>query len=289
MSNMNINLSDPIQLLILTVIINILTIVLGILVVTIMSASFIGVVGGVLLLFGAIALTSSIVYESSTLAFIGLGLTFWGVLLLFVKPVKYVKSKLLDSSAISSLAAIDRIITDLNHEEKGIYLPARYLKGLKGGIVFIPSEKTVTIPPIEEVAKERVFLENPKGICLTPPGLALANLYEKELGKDFVKTDLNYLQNNLPKLFIEDLEIAEALEINTDDHVVHVKITGSIYQDICEEVRKLKNICGSIGCPLCSSLACALARSTGKPVVIEKSELSTNGKVIETYYKILEE
>jgi len=65
-------------------------------------------------------------------------------------------------------------------------------------------------------------------------------------------------------------------------------MTETIYRDICNEIRKLPNICSSFGCPLCSSVACALARASGKPVVIEKIELSTDGKVIEAYYRILE-
>ena len=287
---MNINLSDPIQLLVFTVIINILVTALGIFTATmIINASVVGIAGGILLLLGAIALASSILYESSIPAFIGLGLAFWGALLLFIKPTRYVKSSLMDSTAISSLTNIDRLITDLNYEGKGIYLPPKYLKALKSGIVFIPSEKAVTIPPVEEVAKGKVFLKNPQGICLTPPGLGLANLYEEELGTDFTKVDLNYLQNNLPKLFIEGLEIAEDLEMSMEDDIIHTKITGSIYKDSCNEARKLPNICNSLGCPLCSSIACALTRSTGKPVIIEKHEFPQDGKIIEVYYRIIEE
>ena len=245
-------------------------------------------VGYILLLSGAIALVTSILYSSSILAFIGLGLTFWGALLLFIKPAKYVKASLLDSTAISSLTTIDQIITDLNYKGKAIYLPPRYLKTPKGGIVFIPSKKNLIIPPVEEVAKEKVFLKNPKGICLTPPGLDLANLYENELGKDFAKVDLNYLQNNLPKLFMEDLETAEDLEINVEDNMIQAKITGSIYKDLCKEARKLSNVCNSIGCPICSSIAIALTRATGKPVIIEKIEIPTDGKTIKANFQLLE-
>jgi hypothetical protein len=249
-----------------------------------------GVAGYILLLYGAMAIASSIFYTSSILAFIGLGLTFWGVLFLFVRPVRYVKSSLLASTSFSSLVTIDRVIADLNYKGKGIYLPPRYLKGLKEGTVFVSSEKDTTVPTVEEVAKEKVFLKNPAGICLTPSGLDLANLFEMELGADFAKVDLNYLQDNLPKLFIEGLEIANDFEMNVHDNLIHVKITESVYKDFCNEVRtKLSNVCRSFGCPLCSSIACALTRSTGKPIIIERIEPSTYGKVVEAYYRILEE
>ena len=119
--------------------------------------------------------------------------------------------------------------------------------------------------------------------------MGLVNLFENELGTNFAKVDLKYLQNNLPKLFIEGLEIAEDFEMNVQSKIVHVRITGSIYNDSCREVRKLPNVCNSIGCPLCSSVACALTRATGKPVIIEKNQPSKDGKTIEAYYKILEE
>jgi len=242
-----------------------------------------------LLLTGTLALVVSILYSSSTLAFIGLGLTFWGALLLFVRPTKYVKASLVDSTAVSSLTSLNQIITELNFKGKAVYLPPKHLKETKGGTLFIPSKKELTIPPAEKAAEEKVFLRNPKGIRLTPPGLGLANLYEKELRKNFTKVNLNYLQNNLPKLFIEDLEIAEDFEMNIEDNKIHVKITGSIYNDLCNEVRKLSNTCSSFGCPLCSSIAVALTRATGKPVLVENIEVSDDDKTIEAHYRLIEE
>lgn len=241
-----------------------------------------------LLISGTIALVTSIVSSSSILAFTGLGLTFWGALLLYIKPTKYVKTSLLDSTAISSLKTIDQIITDLNYTGKAIYLSPRYVKDLKGGKVFIPSKEGLVIPPAEEIAEEKVFLKNPKGMCLTPPGLDLANLYENELKKDFAEVDLNYLQNNLPKLFTEDLEIAEDLEINIENNMIRAKITGSINKDLCNETRELPNICGSLGCPICSSIAIALTRTTGKSVIIEKTEVPKDGETIEANFRLLE-
>jgi len=248
-----------------------------------------GLAGYILLLWGAMAIASSIVYTSSILAFIGLGLTFWGALLRFARPVRYVKSSLLDSTAVSTLTTLNRVMADLNYKGNGIYLPPRYLKDLKEGTVFIPYEKEIITPTMEELAQEKVFLRNPNGVCLTPPGLGLANLFEKELGTSFSKVDLDYLQNKLPKLFIEGLEIAEGFEMNTHGDTTHVRITESIYKDLCNEVRNLSsNVCSSLGCALCSSIACALTRATGKPVIIENNQISENGRTIEANYRTLE-
>lgn len=67
----------------------------------------------------------SLVFASTILALIGLGLTFWGALLLFVRPRSYVRSDLVDSTVLSSLKTIQRVIVGLGYEENGIYIPTR--------------------------------------------------------------------------------------------------------------------------------------------------------------------
>lgn len=245
-------------------------------------------VGYIFLSFGIIALALSIIYNSSILAFIGLGLTLWGGLFLFIKPVRYVKANLLDSTAISSLTAIDKILTELDYHGKGIYLPPRRLKERKEVVIFVPKKKRILIPQPKEVAQGKVFI-NPDGIYLPPLGQGLLTLYEKELGTDLTKVNLNYLRTNLPKLLIEDLELLEDLEISTHQDSVHVKMIGSVYESLCNQVRNHTNICSRLGCPLCSSIACALAKATGKAVVIERNEPSTDGKTVETWYHLIED
>lgn len=247
-----------------------------------------GKIGYLLLFFGAIALVLSIIYTSYVPAFVGISLTFWGALFLFIKPTKYVKANLLESTAISTFTNINRIIANMNYKGKGIYLPPQYSKGSKDGKVFIPTKEESTIPPVKEVTQEKLFLENPKGICLTPSGLDLTNMFEYELGADFTKSSLEYLQNSLPKLFIEGLEIAETFEMKKRESTIHVTISNSIYIDFCSEAKILtKNACSSFACPLCSSIACALTRVTGKPVIIKKNSISADRKTMHIYYQIL--
>lgn len=244
-----------------------------------------GAIGYLLLFLGATALIASVIFTSSILAFIGLGLTFWGALLLFIRPTKYIRGELLDSTVISSLSAVDKVISEIKYQGKGIYLPPRHLKGLSEVMVYIPAKDKVEIPPVEEMA-EKVFLKNPDGLCLPSAGAGLMSLYEKELGVNFSKVDLDYLQINLPKLFIEDLEMLEDFEISLDEDTVQVKMKGSIYQDLCNQVSELKHVCQSYGCPLCASIACALTKSTGKPLQIEKVTHSKN--VIEAQYRFVD-
>jgi hypothetical protein len=245
-------------------------------------------VGYVFLCFGIIAFALSIIYGSSILAFIGLGLALWGGLFLFIKPSRYVKVNLLNSAIISSLTAIDEILTELNYHGQGIHLSPRQLKALKEVVVFIPTREGILVPKTQEVAQEKVFI-NPQGIFLTPPGQGLLSLYEKQLGIDLLKTNLDYLITNLPKLLVEDLEIVEELQISQYEDKVYIKIREPIYKGLCSQVKNHTNICLRLGCPLCSSIACAIAKASGKAVVFERHEFSADGKTIEIWYRLIED
>jgi len=266
-------------------------------------------IGYILLVFGTLSLIFAVFYEHVILAFIGLGLTFWGALLLFIRSEKYVKEKLLSSTTLPTLTDINRIFAELEYQGKGIYLPPKYFKNPETSKVYMTQNKNTNLPTPEEIQQQEneLFLTNPEAALITPPGYSLSKLFEKTLGKSFTKTDLEYLQQNLPKIFIEDLEIAENLEIQIEPSkaaekvadsvslihlkhdIIHVKITNAIYKDLCKEARKLSHICGTIGCPICSAIACAITKASGKPVTIEKTECTENGKVMEAHYKILEE
>jgi hypothetical protein len=240
---------------------------------------------------GAAVLVSSMIFSSSVWAIVGLVLTFWGIFFFFLKPTSLVKADLLDSASYSLLENVHRLVSEFGLKGKGVYLPTRYLEDLSSGLVFIPAKDEVYVPTVDEVveAEKRIFLKNPSGVFFVASGVALANLFERELGTSFAKVDLEYLMRNLPRVFVEALEISEDFDIGIEGGKVHVRIEGSVYKDLCEEFRRLSRVCGSFGCPLCSSIACALARTSGRPVVMDRNEFSRDGNVIDVYYRVLEE
>jgi len=175
-----------------------------------------GKIGYILLFFGAITLVLSMVYSSNVSAFVGISLIFWGALLLFITPTNYIKRSLLEPTSASTFANINKILSNLNYNGKGIYLPPQYNKESEGGTVFIPTKTdNDSIPSVKEVAQNKLFIENPKGICLTPSGLELTNLFEEELGIDFQECNIECLKDELQKLFVEGLEIADSFELKT--------------------------------------------------------------------------
>ena len=252
-------------------------------------------IGLAFLILGALALGGSYVATSTVLAFTGLGLAFWGALFLFARPVRFVRGSLLDSTAISSYTTIDRIIEDLGYKGKPVYIPPypkeaylpEYLKSLKEMVIFIPAEDVVVAPTIEEMAKKQFLLRNPKGICIAPPGYGLVDLFEKELKAEFTEINLDTLCNNLPTVIVNDLELAKEVELGSEDNLIHLKMVDSIYKELFQPEHDLKSI-HTIGCPLTSAIACALAKSTAKLVTLVRDSVSQDFRAIEVWYQTLE-
>jgi hypothetical protein len=238
----------------------------------------------ILLGVGAAALVTSIVYVSSILAFVGLGLTFWGVLLLYVKTQGYT-SKVLDASVLPSLYTLSQLVQEFDFKGNPVYLPPKYFEDPEVTKIYIPKQKKAGLPKPEEIQKHEshLFLKNPQGILMTPPGAELTKLFEETLETSFTTVDLEYLQEHLPKLFVEDLEIAEDLEFQRKEDTINAKITNSIYKDLTN----LPPVIERIGSPIYSAIACAITKATGKPVTIEKTEVSEDGETIDVKFRIM--
>jgi len=252
--------------------------------------SSIHIAGWGLIGFGAIALTTSIIYSSLILAFIGLGLVFWGIIINYITTEEYVKKTLLDTTTLPSLTIIDEMLKELNYNSKAVYLPPKYLREIESNKIYIPKHEGTKLPTPEQILQEdKTFIRNPEAIVLTPLGNELTKLFEKTLNTSFAKVDLAYLVQEIPKLLIEDLEIAENIKIEIENSIVRVRMENSIYKDICKESEKLSGMFRSLGCPISSAIACTLAKATGRPVIVSKHQTSEDGKIIDVEYELLEE
>lgn len=256
-----------------------------------------GKIGILFMVPGALSLIFSILNNSQILGFIGLGLTFWGALFFFVRPIRYVKSSLLDSTAVSSYSTIDRVVKGLKYKgmraryyippyPKDVYLP-EHLKGLKDMIVFISADKNADMPSVVEMAESKFLLENPRGICVAPPGLGLLTRFEKEFRTDITKLEISELCESLPQLILENFQLAKEIEMKIEKNRVHLKISDSIYKNLYSREENLKSV-HSLGCPLVSAIACAIAKTTGKIVTIYQDRISPDGQIIEVWYRFTE-
>lgn len=253
-----------------------------------------GIISLVFAVPGALCLALSILVTSQVLAFIGLGLTFWGAIFFLVRPVTYVRGSLLGITSISLYSTIDRIIKDLNCKGKALYVPPYpkevylpdHLKGLKDTIVFISVGETSGLPSIEEIARSKFMTKNPKGICLIPPGSGFLDQIEKTLRTDITKMSLEDLCETLPQLIRENFQLAKEIEMKTENNQVTLKATNSIYKDLYME-QGLKTV-RLIGCPLASAVASAIAKTTGKPVSLKSVNVSPGAETVEVSYALIE-
>jgi hypothetical protein len=243
---------------------------------------------------GVLSLGVSVLKDSQALAFIGLGLTFWGALFLFMKPATYVEASVLESTAISTYTLIDRAMKELKQKTKAYYIPSYpeegfvpdHLKGLKDTVVFVPAETGGILPSIEQMAAGKFNVLNPKGICLTPPGLELLARIERETRKETSKLEFDEFCETLPAIILGSLQLAKGIEIKNEVGQVTLKLTDSIYKNLYtnQQIRSVH----VIGCPLVSAIACAISKTTGKIVTIQKDLVSPDKDTIMISYCIME-
>jgi hypothetical protein len=242
-----------------------------------------------MLALGIILIGLSVFYYSSVSSIIGLALTFWGAILLYITPSKHVPLQLLNAVATSTLVNIENLLEESKLYEKGIYLSPKHLADYESSLIFIPATKDQKIPKAEQTSNKKLYCKDPTGVLLTPPGLALSKLIEKEYGQSFTKTDLITLKEKLPKLLIEDLEIAEQVTVKSQNNTITLSIKNTVFTQISAEAKNLQRVQNSIGNVLSSALACIFAKSAGKPVSIENEELTENGQSLQIKLHMIEE
>jgi uncharacterized membrane protein len=245
----------------------------------------------ILITTGAVAIFISVIYSWPILAFIGLGLLFWGITFTYVRTEEYARKILLDTTASSQQATLNQIIKELRYEGDVIYLPPKYFSDPETNKAFIPEQKNSPLPKPEQIQRQEqdFVIEEPPGVLFTPPGAELSKLFERTLETRFENVDLGYLQQNLPKLFVEDLEISQNLEMETEANKIRVQIENSVYKAPNTETEQPATIYSRLGSPLSSAIACAVAKATGKPIIMEKEQNSNHGRNVTIEYRILDE
>ena len=223
---------------------------------------------------GVAILFLSINFNSSVLAFIGLGLVFWGAILLFIRSNRYVKEDLLLTATKSSLSTLRQFILELGYKGKGVYLPPKYLRDFESSKVFITKTSQFVLPLITQIQDSNTLIvKDPEGILVTPPGYDLSLLFEKTLGINFIQKDLAFIKINLRRLIVEDLEIAQNIEMKISEELIEVTIEDSVYKNM-----------GTLS----SAIACILAKTSGKLVIIANREISKNSKIVYLSYRLFE-
>jgi len=235
---------------------------------------------------GILLVVVSAFYVSSFLAVIGVTMVFWGVVLLYITPTKHVPLTFLDAALISATSNIERTLVEANLLEKGKYLPPNFARDFESSIIIIPEQPGQPLPRPEEIAEEKLLPPGKNFMFITPPGLGLSKIFEKELGVSFTKTNMDFVQKKLPRLLVENLELAQTVDLQIQNDTVTLELTGNVLKEICRETRKQPRTHSQVGCLLSSAVACVLAEASGKVVTIQKDEESDDGKTTTIEYRM---
>ena len=228
----------------------------------------------------------SVFSGSQIICFIGLGLTFWGALFVLAPPTKHVEASFLVTSSLPGYMNLDRMLNCLISKNEAYNIPPcpddvslpEHLKGLKEMVTFIPAIYTDGIAEIEDIAKGKFLVDKPKGLLITSPGVSLLDKIEKKHKTDFAKIPPSELDVILPGSF-SSLYLAKEIEMTTNENEIILRINGSLYKNLYSPKYNLKSI-KLLGCPLVNAIACAIAKSTGKPTKIQELKTTSKGKSI---------
>jgi len=235
----------------------------------------------------------SVLLGSQIISIIGLGLIFWGALFLLTPPPKHVEASFLITSSLPDYMTIDRMLKYLIPKNEAynippcprdIYLP-EHLEGLKEMVTFIPAEHTNGIAEIEDIARGEFLIEKPKGLLIASPGVGLLDKIEQKHKIDFTKIPLSEVEGALLN-FLDELYLAKKIDISINENEVTLKINDSLYKNLYNQENNLKSVF-LLGCPLVNTAACAIAKSAGKPTMIQEIKTTPNGNTITATFKII--
>lgn len=229
------------------------------------------IIGSSLLLISIISLIFAYLSKDVLLEGMSIVAFFFGVGLLLISSERYVKSDVATIVTTSPLLSLHAMLHQLRGRGPSVYLPP--VQDEKVGKLFVPWESNVTVsfPTFEEVVQERVFIPE-KGALLLPVGSQLVSLMEEELGPDFVRGSLKKTLEIIKRTLTLKTGLAQRAEFNIrGPNHIELVITGSAYSQICRGIEKKGDLCNLLGCPICSMIATLVAKTTGEPVVMEKS------------------
>jgi hypothetical protein len=236
---------------------------------------------------GFFELLFSTFFASSNLAFLGLGLIFFGAVLGYIRTEGYTQKVLLDSTVLSQVVGSNEIKQKLGYNGWAIYLPPKYFRDPDVQKVYVTKQRDTSLPTPEQVRDPNFLLNDVNGILFTPSGAELARLFERTIEMNFLGADFGYLQRNLPKVFV-DLEIARNIVLKNEGSSIKVTIED------CRFVTPFESQLSSEGLsvqdsPIVSAIACALAKATGQPLIITTERVSPNGRNVTIEYYLLDD
>ncbi len=235
---------------------------------------------------GAVCLTLSYLSSSTILTFIGLGLTLWGLLLIYVTQPSSIPRKVFDVLSFSMLKSIDAIVNELYDGDSVLHFYHTDRNGLAQGYIYFTHRPNGAVRNHVQLNSQEISQNDPDGtFIIFSPSQGLLDLFEKELNVNLAKIDFPFLERTLPDILVEDLKLVDHFLIEANDDTFAIRFSGEPSVHLCRLINEKSKIGYRIGCPVCSVLALALSKFTGRPIRIKQTITEGDGSNIRTVYE----
>ena len=234
---------------------------------------------------GAGCLTISYLSSSVILTFIGLGLTLWGLLLFYISQPKSIPRKVFDVLSFSMLRSIDAIVDESYHGESVVHFYDANRNSLAKGYIYFAHKPNGAVQNYVQLNSQEISKNDLDGTFILSPSQGLLDLFEKELNVNLAKIDFPFLERALPDILVEELKLVDYFLIESNDDTFAIQFSGEPSVHLCRLINEKSEIGYRIGCPVCSVLALALSKSTGRPIRIKQTITEGDGSNIRTVYE----
>ena len=227
---------------------------------------------------GLVGFVSYLMEIIPMLAF-GLASLLIGIMILYLpESNRSITSKLATDSSLPSLLNTEKLLEDLDLDERGIYIPVSGMGVCPKVFVPLVQTRATERPPVGLSSSSRIFVtvgKNPedRGILLDAPGSQILSSLERSLGRDLAEIPLEDLQTNLDSAF-RTLDIAKATTLTYQESTVSIETELMALLDLEEKLRNTApRLVAQIGTPVASALAAAVSKSTAKYVTFKRAVL----------------
>jgi hypothetical protein len=116
--------------------------------------------------------------------------------------------------------------------------------------------------------------------------LGILDKIEQEQSTNVSTIPLSDLVETLPEL-LGKLNLSKEITMTNDGDETTLQIKESLYLKLYDQNYNLRSI-RLLGCPLVNAVACAIAKSSGKSVTLQKLEISPDGKTTTATFKTVQ-
>jgi len=203
---------------------------------------------------------------------LALGSFFLGIFAIVLITQKVVPGDLSEAMMAGAMGSNHRLIHGLSLAGNGTYVPVFKGGKAKDVLVFIPlkPKPRERIPEADDVFQTGTG-DTAMGMTLSPPGLALMRKMEEDLNISFSQIGPLELEQYLrSEAFTASLVKGVNLKVDMGRKGpgrARLIVSPREHIELCRRAdREYKGLCRTLGCPICSSMLCALCLSSGKKV-----------------------